>query len=1180
VYAISAWTELANDDFRANDTTRSSQTLGADVTLPSGRVFDTYPKLTTTDGWQRRQGNGGREVYNGFTLSQFSDGTNSVLANSMSAFTANTNVWLVRHGLKNGDATPKSVGLTLAAGTTVFGGGINTVPALGNDDSLNVRISTDCGGSWRLLRAFTQSDFGAARISNRYAKFIIPITGVTSNQTFSIAIQMTSGGTAAPNTYSWLVDNVRFPSPVDAATDSVAVGQGGVFAGCVLGAQERVGVQVVNQGSGTVTSVNVGYKVNSTLVPARAFTVALPPGADTILYFTGTSGANLSTTGTYVFKGFVSITGDPARDNDTITRTIVLGGSSLATIPTDRTFITLPNLITGGFGRYSGVAPGLRAVTSNVFNTGFPAVWGETITATVSTATSPTTTDWLLRPQYALTGTPLGMQFTMLVSANTFGADPIANIGDDTLSIVASNDCGATWRTLRRFSQTDVASGAINNAMRTYTVNIPFTTGALVIGYRFTSNGTAAPADYRWQFDNVRFLFGTDSKSDSVLVGRSTIFNGCPLSSQQEIGVRVTNNGFNAVSSVQAGYIVNGRLVGPLTFNFNPALAPGRDTVLFFTGTDGANMSTLGTYVLKGFAKLAGDASLTNDTARRTYVVGGNLTAINTFATLETLLQMTNAGFRRFSGRTSLGPVTTNVFTSGFPPVWDETICATISTQTPAVTNDWFVRPSYQLPGSEVTLQFSMLVSRANSGALGIRNIGDDTLSVVASNDCGLTWRTLRRFSQADVASGALDSNMRTFNLPIPFSSGSLVVGWRYTSNNTSAPNPYRWQFDSVRFRAGIDIRALSAQGIPTATTTCNSSTPITVQYDNSGFSAIDTLFVSYTVTGTNPVRPPVTVTREISGRLIPGASGQYTFNLPLVFPGAGTYSTVVEVSTRRDNVATNNTLNFTTTVRGSGPLPPGQYANYASLVASGFTTGSGPGGSVPTGGFVASTSYGGPRPTASATINTGVTGYQEAWLISPTYAGQSAQVNLRANISVAAGLTGTNAGAAIGTDDSLSIYVRRNCGNWELVQAFTGADYTSGVLSNALQLKVIALTSVTPADSFQVAIKASNGGTAPSAAYRWHLNFIYITDATAVRSSLEDLGFSLYPNPTTGQAYLTGIRSQATVRVQDLQGRILRTTVAHEATSAVDLTGLAKGTYFIRVETQDGIALERLIVE
>jgi len=383
-----------------------------------------------------------------------------------------------------------------------------------------------------------------------------------------------------------------------------------------------------------------------------------------------------------------------------------------------------------------------------------------------------------------------------------------------------------------------------------------------------------------------------------------------------------------------------------------------------------------------------------------------------------------------------------------------------------------------------------------------------------------------------------------------------------------------------VRFRAGIDIRALSALGVPTVTSTCDSPTPITVRYDNSGFGTIDTLVVSYTVTGTNPVTPPITVTREVVNSLLPGASNTYTFNTPLVFPSAGTFRVTVQVSTRSDILIANNTLTYTTLVRGPSPLPTAQYGNYASLIAAGFTTGSGPNGSISSGGFTASTSYGATRPTAVATINNGAAGYQQVWLFSPVFAGQSAQVNLRANISVAAGLTGTNLGAAIGADDSLAIYVRRNCGNLEFVQAFTGANYTSGVITNALLLKVIPFASVAPADSFQVAIKASNGGTAPTAAYRWHLNFINITDATAVRSSMKDLGISMYPNPASGKIFLSGIKAAVTVRVQDLQGRTVHTQTANEATTTIDMTGLAKGTYMIRVEAQDGVAVERIIVE
>jgi hypothetical protein len=512
---------------------------------------------------------------------------------------------------------------------------------------------------------------------------------------------------------------------------------------------------------------------------------------------------------------------------------------------------------------------------------------------------------------------------------------------------------------------------------------------------------------------------------------------------------------------------------------------------------------------------------------------------------------------------------------SGFPPVWDETITATIPTSTAPNTVDWFIRPGYQLSGAPVGFEFSLLVSSNTFGATPITDIGDDTLSVVASNDCGASWRVLRKFSQADVASSFIDDTMRTQRVSVPFTSGSLIIGWKYDANNTAAPNPYRWQMDSVRFRAGVDVVLLSASGIPATASVCGNSIPLKFRYINNGTVRIDTVTVSYKI-GTRAA-----VTQNVIRPLAPGGIDSVTFNSPIAYSGNGTVSVLIKVDARGDISLGNNGQTFSTVVTGTVNLPATAYGNFNSLTAAGFITGSGPNAADPTVGFQGSTSYTSFQPTAAAIVSSTATGYVETWLLSPIYKGQSGpSVNLRFKVSVAAGLTGTNTGAVIERDDSLSIFIRRNCGAWEFVQGFTGDDYRNGLISNALTPEVLQLTTVAQSDSFQVGFKVSNGGTPPSTSYRWHLNSIFITDVSGTHNNLTSLGLTLAPNPTTGVVQLSGVQKHAQVTVLDLMGRTLRSLTVTEASSKIDLKGLTKGTYLVRIETAHGAATERIVLE
>ena len=71
-----------------------------------------------------------------------------------------------------------------------------------------------------------------------------------------------------------------------------------------------------------------------------------------------------------------------------------------------------------------------------------------------------------------------------------------------------------------------------------------------------------------------------------------------------------------------------------------------------------------------------------------------------------------------------------------------------------------------------------------------------------------------------------------------------------------------------------------------------------------------------------------------------------------------------------------------------------------------------------------------------------------------------------------------------------------------------------------------------------------------------------------------------IYPNPASSRVTLRGIEGTATVTMVDLNGRECGTWSSTDGNLAIDLTGYAAGTYFIRVVNERAVAIRKLIVE
>ena len=97
---------------------------------------------------------------------------------------------------------------------------------------------------------------------------------------------------------------------------------------------------------------------------------------------------------------------------------------------------------------------------------------------------------------------------------------------------------------------------------------------------------------------------------------------------------------------------------------------------------------------------------------------------------------------------------------------------------------------------------------------------------------------------------------------------------------------------------------------------------------------------------------------------------------------------------------------------------------------------------------------------------------------------------------------------------------------------------------------------------------------------YRNTITLYFSTTApVSIGDPVSDVAVSLFPNPASNHVTLYGIEGESTVMVVDMNGRtVFSTRVSSDVT--IDLGGIAKGAYFVRISGEKSMAIRKLIVK
>lgn len=655
---------------------------------------------------------------------------------------------------------------------------------------------------------------------------------------------------------------------------------------CPLTNTEIVRVKIKNGGTLSQTTAKIGYKVGNGPAVIQDITLspALAPQASR--EFTFTANADLSGVVPPTLKTWVFIPNEEegSRNNDTTEARFVVG-RPLPLVATN-SFDSLVNQ--NGWLRGRGAnAP------SGTFSLWKPQVLfsGNTSMLEMRTDTPAVKNEWFYSPGYKVDSAfNYSVNFQAALLSGLTGTSAISSIGDDTIKLMYSTDCRQTWRTLKVFNNADLSSGTIDNTMKSFSALLPASVKNLVTFAFFgKNNGNAFAQDYRFVFRQfvLSKVARFDLSADTVRIP-GVVSLSCKYSSQETLLIRVTNRGVEPLDSTEAGFFINGGFPIRKKFAFTPALQPGASTLLEFSGIYGADLSVPEGQSIVAFVnpQLQSAEQRINDTARRSY----NLIAPLTIPTPVYQAYANLLGARWQRGRGATIP-------SGGFSLWGAKTLGTQATigmdfaGSPSTLNEWFYSASYTGP-SRVNFIFKAAVTSigATTAAAGMNQ---DTLKVMYSLDCGASWSTLKKFSQADLSSGSLNNSLKEFSFELVSSRGSILVGFAgFRAASAPATNGFTFHVDSVTLAVPSfpDVAATSAligiNGLPS----CPSNNPIAmgVVVRNAGTMPIANATVGYIVNNGTPVTQPVTFTPALAQ----GASDTILFtgaNAP-VYSNAGVY--------------------------------------------------------------------------------------------------------------------------------------------------------------------------------------------------------------------------------------------------------------------------------------------------
>ena len=749
-------------------------------------------------------------------------------------------------------------------------------------DSLGIYISTDCGTTFTLLGSIDASNHIPSTSFTTKSYNLAAYAGSSAIIKFRAAYDGASMGD-----YYVDIDNVNVYNAVPIDGGVSAFSQPAAGQPC-YGSTQPVVVSISNYGTSPLTSVPVDVHVSGALTTtvSGTYSGSIPPSGSTS-FTVGT--VNMSAAGTYSFKAFTKILGDPTQTNDTllpiVTRTVV----PTSTIPYSESFAGL-------------TAPPVAWTTnpSNpwyvTMNHGTAGSEGMYRNLYGSFAIKAETTLMPLGPVTASTALSFDYRYQDWSGFPSSPATPTASLIYDTLAVKISTNCGLSFSTLASISGANHIAST-THANKTYSLGA-FAGSNVILKFVATKSSTTS-ADYYIDVDNINIYNAVAIDGGVSAFSQPATGQPCYGSTQQVV-VSINNFGSSPLTSVPVDVHVSGALTTTVSGTYSGSIPPSGSTS-FTVGT--VNMSAAGTYSFKAFTKILGDPTQTNDTLLP--IVTRTVVPTSTIPYSESFAGLTAPPVAWTTNPSNPWYVTMNHGTAGSEGMYRnlygsfaikaETTLMPLGpvTASTALSFDYRYQDWSGFPSSPATPTASLIY---------------DTLAVKISTNCGYSYSTLASISGANHVASTTHAN-KTYSLGA-YAGSNVILKFVATKSSTTSAD-YYVDVDNINlFNLSAVDGGVSALVTPGTSTCTSSSQPVVVTITNYGLGPITNVPVSVILSG--PAAQ--TITSTFTGTVPVGSSVNYTVGNGN-FSAGGTYTinSSTNLSGDGNNLNNNNFSTFTT---------------------------------------------------------------------------------------------------------------------------------------------------------------------------------------------------------------------------------------------------------------------------
>lgn len=1147
-YLFSAWTNLVTDADASNDSTlnKSYQRNANGFNTVTFNGFTGANLSTVFPGWFEATGLNPTGTSSSWLANSATQQTGfGTVTAKVNLFTGTKKEWIISPAIN----PTSSSALRYKVALTNFG--TMAIDSMGSDDSLIVRISTNCGQTWSNLKVYTRLN----PPTNQLVQEIIPLSDF-AGQTVRIGFYASEGSVNDLPDYDVHIDDpeVFIQSPNDLALTSIS----NLNLICGLPSSLALQVRVLNNGTQSQASIPVSYSINGGTPVTETFSQTLESGQSAS--FTFSTVAQFLTSGTYQISAWTSLPADQNLQNDSL-KNVPVQRFGPGFNPVEFNGFTGANLATVYPGWQEATGVSATGTTSSWVNSSAAQTTGFSSTTARINLFGNTKKDWIISQPVVPTANSV-IRFKLAVT-NTGTMESDAMGTDDSLVIKVTTNCGQTWTRIKSFTKDDNLTNTLNFQVAPLG---QYAGQSIRVGFMATEGSVNDLEDYNLHLDAIEVYVPSpnDLGIQSILMPDLT----CGVGSWLNLKVRVFNNGSLNQSSIPLSYSVNGQT--PINETFTQVLASGESAD--FTFTNPIQFTNPGNYSISAWTNLTGDQNQQNDTIGNLSInrPGPDLTQVTFSGFSGANLGTAFPGWKEATGLNGSVGTTSN---------WQNSLTAQtngLGSNTARVNlfgnarKEWMISPAI-VPSAGYVLKLKIALT--NFGGINSSTMGsDDSLIVRVSTNCGASWTNIRHW----ISSSNLTNQLVDFDVPLSaFSGQNILIGIYATDGATDNTQDYDLHVDDIRLILPIpnDV-GVSSVIFPGGNCGAPSSFNFSIRVTNFGSSDQTNVPVFYSMNGETPV------SASLPNPLAAGQTVIFTFPTPVNLPNSGNYIFNAWTSLSGDGNILNDSIVNQSISRPGSTLA---LVDFNSYNGSNLET-LNPGwreavGQIPVSNPSTWVNCSGTQTlgfgsqTAKINLNSNT---KREWIISPTVV-PTAETNLV--FKIAATTRNFSQPATMGSDDSLNVMVSTNCGNsWVGIKAFTVADNLSNQLTNV----TLPLSQFSD-QPIQIGFKATDGTLNNTEDYDLHLDNIMVDLTSGSAESIKS-ELAIYPNPAVDRMVILlpePARSGDFIQIFGMNGReLIEKIVLKEGNlqSTVFLKTLPEGLHVVRAQIGNRVLVKTII--